>query len=74
VFTYYRPPVPGYRKIDADQTISNNQGKAGFNNNVEKEVREYVSKYNSAGQSKSNVEAIAKTQEIHKHLAEACKP
>jgi hypothetical protein len=73
VFTYYRPPEPGYRKIDADQTISNSQGKAGFNDNVEKEVREYVSKYNSARQSKSHVEAIAKTQEIHKHLAEACK-
>ncbi|KAF7157660.1 hypothetical protein CNMCM5623_002034 [Aspergillus felis] len=68
-----RPPVPGYRKIDADRTISNNQGKAGFNDNVEKEVRGFVSKYNSAGKSESHVDAITKTEEIHKHLAEACK-
>lgn len=68
-----RPAVPGYRKIDADQTISNNQDKAGFNDKMEKTVREYVSKYNSAGTSKSHVEAIAKTEQMHKHLAEACK-
>ncbi|GFF29545.1 hypothetical protein IFM61606_10377 [Aspergillus udagawae] len=68
-----RPPVPGYRKIDADQTISNNQDKAGFNDKMEKTVREYVSKYNSAGTSKSHVEAIAKTEQMHKHFAEACK-
>lgn len=68
-----RPPVPGYRKIDADRTVSDNQGNAGFNDKVEKEVREYVSKYNSAGLSKSHVESITKTEKVHKHLAEACK-
>ncbi|GIJ88327.1 hypothetical protein Asppvi_007247 [Aspergillus pseudoviridinutans] len=68
-----RPPVPGYRKIDADRTISDNQGNAGFNDKVEKVVKEYVSKYNSAGLSKSHVESITKTEEVHKHLAEACK-
>lgn len=67
-----RPPVPGYRKIDADKTISDNQGKQGFDK-VEQEVKDYVSKFNTAGQSLSHVEAITKTQGMHDHLAEACK-
>ncbi|KAF7585363.1 hypothetical protein BBP40_011115 [Aspergillus hancockii] len=36
-----RPPVPGYKKIDTDQTISNNKAKAGFDK-VEQWVRDYV--------------------------------
>ncbi|RHZ55469.1 hypothetical protein CDV55_101875 [Aspergillus turcosus] len=67
-----RPPVPGYRKIDVDKTISDNKGKSGFDK-VEQKVRDYVSKYNSAGQSLSHVEAITETDGIHDHFAEACK-
>jgi hypothetical protein len=68
-----RPPVPGYKKIDADQTINANQGSAGFNTKVEQEVRDYVTKFNSAGLALSHVEAITKTQDIHDHLALACQ-
>ncbi|KAE8385655.1 hypothetical protein BDV23DRAFT_190664 [Aspergillus alliaceus] len=67
-----RPPVPGYKKIDADQTISDNKAKAGFDK-VEQWVRDYVTQFNSAGQSLSHVEAITQTQGMHDHLAEACK-
>ncbi|KAJ5459059.1 hypothetical protein N7530_011003 [Penicillium desertorum] len=67
-----RPPVPGYRKIDTDKTISENMDKVGFSK-MEKVVRDFVKKYNSAGTSLSHVEAIAQTQGMHDHLAEACK-
>ncbi|QKX54055.1 uncharacterized protein TRUGW13939_01138 [Talaromyces rugulosus] len=67
-----RPPVPGYRKIDVDRTISDNQGRAGFNK-VEEVVKNFVTKENSAKISLSHVQAIVKTDEIHEHLAEACK-
>ncbi|KAE8140451.1 hypothetical protein BDV38DRAFT_239720 [Aspergillus pseudotamarii] len=67
-----RPPVPGYRKIDADQTISDNTGRVGFDK-VEQTVRDHVAKFNSAGHSPSHVEAIVKTQDVHDHLAEACR-
>ncbi|KAB8266984.1 hypothetical protein BDV30DRAFT_55779 [Aspergillus minisclerotigenes] len=67
-----RPPVPGYRKIDADQTIRDNAGRVGFDK-VEQRVRDYVTTSNSARVSRSHVEAIIKTQNVHDHLAEACK-
>lgn len=67
-----RPPVPGYRKIDADQTIRDNTGRMGFDK-VEQKVRDYVTNFNSAGQSLSHFEAIVKTQGMHDHLAEACR-
>jgi hypothetical protein len=67
-----RPPVPGYRKIDTDRTISDNQGKAGFDK-VEEVVKKFVSDKNSAKESLGHVQAIVKTDDIHKHLAKACK-
>lgn len=67
-----RPPVPGYRKIDADQTIRDNTGRMGFDK-VEQKVRDYVTNFNSAGQSLIHFEAIVKTQGMHDHLAEACR-
>jgi hypothetical protein len=67
-----RPPVPGYRKIDTDRTVSDNQGKAGFDK-VEEVVKKFVSDKNSAKESLGHVQAIVKTDDIHKHLAKACK-
>lgn len=67
-----RPPVPGYWKIDVDKTISDTKGKAGFDK-VEHEVRGYISKYNSAGQSLSYVKAITEMDSMHDHFAKACK-
>ncbi|EEP79267.1 predicted protein [Uncinocarpus reesii 1704] len=67
-----RPPVPGYRKIDAVQTISDNAGRAGFQK-IESDVRDYVTNFNSAGLSKSHVDAIVKTQDVHNHFAQVCQ-
>ena len=67
-----RPPVPGYKKIDAEQTIDVNKGKKGFHK-VEETVRSFVKEKNSAGFSGRHTELIYKTRDIHKHLAEACR-
>ncbi|KAE8404903.1 hypothetical protein BDV37DRAFT_282436 [Aspergillus pseudonomiae] len=67
-----RPPVPGYKKIDADQTISDNEGRVGFDK-IEQEVRDYVTNQNSGKESRSHVEAIFRAQGMHDHLAEACR-
>ena len=58
-----RPPVPGYRKIDADQTIRDNTDRAGFDK-LEETVRDHVAKYNSGKLSLSHVEANVKTQGV----------
>ncbi|KAL7902432.1 hypothetical protein HDV63DRAFT_399508 [Trichoderma sp. SZMC 28014] len=67
-----RPPVPGYRKIDTDETIADNQNKAGFDK-VEQKVLDFVKRENSAGNSLSHVETILKTDATHDHFAAACK-
>ncbi|KAE8372198.1 hypothetical protein BDV26DRAFT_298086 [Aspergillus bertholletiae] len=68
-----RPPVPGYRKIDAERTIEVNKGAKSFQK-VEETVRNFVKEPNSsAGQSGKHAEAIYKTEGMHKHLAETCK-
>ncbi|OGM48718.1 hypothetical protein ABOM_002038 [Aspergillus bombycis] len=67
-----RPPVPGYRKIDAEQTIDVNKGRSGFDK-VEETVKTFIKDKNSAGFSGRHAELIYKTRDIHKHLAEACR-
>lgn len=64
--------MPGYRKIDADKTILNNKGTAGFDEGMEKWVRDFVTEYNTAKQSPSHIQAIYKADDVHKHIAEAC--
>ncbi|KAK2590719.1 hypothetical protein QQS21_011590 [Conoideocrella luteorostrata] len=66
-----RLPVPGYYKIDTHETINSNQGQVGFSN-VEQRVRNYVTKFNSAGQGKRHFEALSKTESVHKNIASAC--
>lgn len=68
-----RPPVSGYRKIDAGETINANKNKVGFGK-VEPKVMSFVADQNSAGQGKTHLDAIFKSKDIHQHLANACKP
>ncbi|KAJ5705768.1 hypothetical protein N7536_001457 [Penicillium majusculum] len=67
-----RPPVPDYRKIDADQTISDNEDAAGFNEGMEQWMRKYVAVSNAARQSPSHIQVIYKADDVHKHIVEAC--
>jgi hypothetical protein len=36
------PPVPGYRKVDTDQTIRDNKAKVGLTDKVEQEVKGFI--------------------------------
>ncbi|EED13985.1 hypothetical protein TSTA_102150 [Talaromyces stipitatus ATCC 10500] len=68
-----RPPIPSYQQVEIDQTISDNQGRAGFNTELEQTVRDFVKTENSAGFSKKHVETIEKALNVYNNLAEACK-
>lgn len=68
-----RPPVPAYKQIDVEKTISDNQGKAGFDYELEEKVRGYIETENSSKTSKKHVEAITKALKVYNNLAEACR-
>jgi hypothetical protein len=70
--TINEPPIPQYDRIDVDQTILDNQGKAGFNSKLEQTVRDFVGKENKSKDSLKHVNPIKKALSVYNNLAQAC--
>lgn len=69
-----KPPLPTYQEWDIDRTISENQGKDGFNAEFEQEVRDFVQVTTSTGRPNTHFRAVIKALNVYKNLAMACSP
>lgn len=67
-----KPPLPAYQEWDVDRTISENQGKDGFNAEFEQQVRNFVQVTTSTGRPKAHFKAVIKALNVYENLAMAC--
>ena len=66
-----KPPLPTHQEWDTNTTISENQGKDGFNAEFEQQVRSFVQVKTSTGRPNAHSRAVIEALKVYENLAMA---